>query len=59
MFDPSIAIKTKDESAFIYEVQKKLVKNGFNIRVDGIYWQETSDAIKTLKRNISFSLMGN
>ena len=49
MFDPSTAIKTRDESAFIYEVQKKLVKNGFNIRVDGIYWQETSDAIKAFE----------
>jgi len=49
MFDPSTAIKTRDESAFIYEVQKKLVKNGFDIRVDGIYWQETSDAIKAFE----------
>ena len=49
MFDPSTAIKTKDESAFIYEVQKHLVKNGFNIKVDGIYWQETSDAIKAFE----------
>lgn len=49
MFDPSTAIKTRDESTFIYEVQKKLVENGFDIRVDGIYWQETSDAIKSFE----------
>lgn len=46
MFDPSKTIKTKDKSAFIYEVQKRLVANGFDIKVDGIYLEETSDAIK-------------
>ena len=51
MFNPSIAIKTRDKSAFIYEVQKRLVANGFEIKVDGIYLDETSDAIKAFEKN--------
>ena len=51
MFDPSRNILNKEKSVFIYEVQKRLVENGFNIKVDGIYLQETSDAIKSFEEN--------
>ena len=51
MFDPSRNILKKEKSVFIYEVQKRLVENGFNIKVDGIYLQETSDAIKSFEEN--------
>ena len=49
MFDPSRNISKKEKSVFIYEVQKQLVKNGFDIKVDGIYLQQTSDAIKAFE----------
>lgn len=49
MFDPSKSIRTKEESVFIFEVQKCLVKNGFDIKVDGVYMIETSDAIKAFE----------
>ena len=46
MFDPLRDIQNKEESVFIFEVQKQLVKNGFDIKTDGVYLIETSEAIR-------------
>ncbi|WP_299060404.1 peptidoglycan-binding domain-containing protein [uncultured Polaribacter sp.] len=56
MFNASDKMKYGDKSALIYEVQKKLIINGFNIDLDGFYKTETLNAIKDFeKRNNLFA----
>lgn len=45
MFNPSSKIRLGEKSAFIYEIQKLLVKKGYDIPVDGVYKNITQDAI--------------
>ncbi|QOD60891.1 peptidoglycan-binding protein [Polaribacter haliotis] len=49
LFSDSKKIVSNQKTALIFEVQKLLVKNGFNIAVDGIYRAETSNAIKSFE----------
>ncbi|QTE22483.1 peptidoglycan-binding domain-containing protein [Polaribacter cellanae] len=49
LFADSKKIVYNQKTALIYEVQKLLVKNGFDIAVDGIYKAETSNAIKSFE----------
>ncbi|WP_299050447.1 peptidoglycan-binding domain-containing protein [uncultured Polaribacter sp.] len=49
MFDNERKLSYGQTGALIYEVQKKLVKKGFNITVDGIYRIETKNAIKSFE----------
>lgn len=46
MFEEEKKFFNNQKSALIYEVQKLLVKNGFDIRIDGLYRTETSNAIR-------------
>lgn len=46
MFDDKQKFSYGQTSALIYEIQKKLVANGFDIAIDGIYKVETRTAIK-------------
>ncbi len=38
-----------EKSAFIYEIQKLLIKKGFDIPLDGVYKNITSDALKAFE----------
>ena len=38
-----------EKSAFVYELQKLLTKKGFDIPVDGVYQNITSDALKSFE----------
>ncbi|MCI2228225.1 peptidoglycan-binding protein [Polaribacter sp. MSW13] len=49
MFDVKEKMFYGQKSALVYEVQKKLVANGLNIKADGIYKVETLNAIKTFE----------
>ncbi|WP_435416524.1 peptidoglycan-binding domain-containing protein [Polaribacter aestuariivivens] len=49
LFADSKKIVYNQKTALIFEVQKLLVKNGFDIAVDGIYRAETSNAIKSFE----------
>lgn len=49
MFDDKQKLSYGQTSALIYEVQKKLVANGFEVTVDGIYKIETKSAIKSFE----------
>lgn len=40
---------TNQKSALIFEIQKLLVQKGYNIRIDGLYRTETSNAIKSFE----------
>ncbi|WP_299667786.1 peptidoglycan-binding domain-containing protein [uncultured Polaribacter sp.] len=46
MFDDTQKLSYGQTSALIFEVQKKLVQNGFDLKIDGIYKIETRTAIK-------------
>ena len=43
---PKANLIYQEKSAFVYEMQKLLVKKGFDIPVDGIYKSITSEALK-------------
>ncbi|AUC83053.1 peptidoglycan-binding protein [Lacinutrix sp. Bg11-31] len=43
---PQKALYSGEKSAFIYEMQKLLVKKGYDISVDGVYQTITSEALK-------------
>lgn len=49
MFDDKQRFSYGQTSALIFEVQKKLVANGFEIETDGIYKVETKTAIKSFE----------
>lgn len=49
MFDDKQKLSYGQTSALIFEVQKKLVANGFDITIDGIYKAETRTAIKSFE----------
>jgi hypothetical protein len=49
MFNANTKMTYGRKNALIYEVQKKLNKNGFKITVDGVYKIETLNAIKTFE----------
>ena len=49
MFNAKERIRYGEKSALIYEVQKKLIANGLNIKSDGFYKTETLNAIKTFE----------
>lgn len=49
MFNNNTNLKLGESSAFVYEIQKLLVKKGFDISVDGVYKNITSDAIKSFE----------
>lgn len=51
MFDDKQKLSYGQTSALIFEVQKKLVTNGFDITIDGIYKAETIIAIKSFEEN--------
>lgn len=46
---PDRAIFSGERSAFVYELQKLLVKKGHDIPVDGVYKNITSDALKVFE----------
>lgn len=45
MFSNNSNLRLGQQSAFVYEIQKLLVKKGFDIPVDGVYKSITSNAI--------------
>lgn len=45
MFNPSSTLRLGEKSAFVFEVQKLLVKKGYEIPVDGVYMNITSEAL--------------
>ena len=45
MFNPTSKIRLGERSAFVFEIQKLLVKKGYDISVDGVYKNITQDAI--------------
>lgn len=47
---PVKAMLAGEKSAFVYELQKLLVKKGFAIPVDGVFESITSDAIKSFEK---------
>ncbi|MDB2462834.1 peptidoglycan-binding protein, partial [Algibacter sp.] len=50
LFNNNISeLRLGQKSAFIFELQKLLVKNGFNIPVDGIYKTVTKDAVQSFE----------
>ena len=51
---PNKKLYAGEKTAFIFELQKLLVKNGFNIPVDGVYQKQTSDALKTFEEKHNF-----
>ncbi|WP_439129518.1 peptidoglycan-binding domain-containing protein [Polaribacter sp.] len=59
MFKEDKKFYKNDKSALIYEVQKLLVKNGFNIQIDGLYRTETSNAIKGFEEKNNLFADGN
>ena len=46
---PKQSIRLGSKSAFIYELQKLLVKKGYEIPIDGVYKNITSDALKNFE----------
>ena len=59
MFNPSSKIRLGEKSAFIYEIQKLLVKKGYDIPVDGVYKNITQDAIYKFEENNNLFPDGN
>ena len=59
MFNPSSKIRLGEKSAFIYEIQKLLVKKGFDIPLDGVYKNITQDAIYKFEENNNLFPDGN
>ncbi|KGL63845.1 peptidoglycan-binding domain-containing protein [Polaribacter sp. Hel1_85] len=49
MFNADKKIIYGQKSALIYEIQKKLISNGFEITLDGFYKTETLNAIKNFE----------
>ena len=49
MFDADSKMVYGQKSALIYEVQKKLLASGIELKVDGLYKIETLNAIKTFE----------
>ncbi|WP_299053447.1 peptidoglycan-binding domain-containing protein [uncultured Polaribacter sp.] len=49
MFNANERLVYGKKSALIYEVQKRLIENGFQIKKDGIYKLETLNAIKNFE----------
>ncbi len=49
MFNGNSKMIYGQKSPLIFEVQKKLVANGLNIKIDGIFKRETLNAIKTFE----------
>lgn len=45
MFNNNASLRLGERNAFIYELQKLLVKKGFDIPIDGVYQSITSNAI--------------
>ena len=45
LFTNNANVKIGEQSAFVYELQKLLVKKGFDIPIDGVYKSITSNAI--------------
>ncbi len=45
MFSNNANLQLGEQNAFVYEIQKLLVKKGFDIPVDGVYKNITSNAI--------------
>lgn len=46
---PKKDLFSREKSAFIYEMQKLLVKKGYDIPVDGVYENITSEALKSFE----------
>ena len=46
---PKKSLVNGQKNAFVYEIQKLLVKKGFDIPVDGVYKNITSDALKAFE----------
>jgi len=59
MINPSSKIRLGEKSAFIYEIQKLLVKKGFDIPLDGVYKNITQDAIYKFEENNNLFPDGN
>lgn len=59
MFNPSSKIRLGEKSAFIYEIQKLLVKKGYDIPLDGVYKNITQDAIYKFEENNNLFPDGN
>lgn len=59
MFNPSSKIRLGEKSAFIYEIQKVLVKKGYDIPVDGVYKNITQDAIYKFEEDNNLFPDGN
>ncbi|WP_034060307.1 peptidoglycan-binding domain-containing protein [Lacinutrix jangbogonensis] len=46
---PQKTLFSQEKSAFVFEMQKLLVKNGYAIPVDGVYKNITSEALKSFE----------
>ena len=49
LFNTSVKLYNGEKNAIVYEVQKELVKKGYDIQIDGVYRVETLNAIKSFE----------
>jgi uncharacterized protein YlzI (FlbEa/FlbD family) len=49
LFNTSVKLYNGEKNAIVYEVQKELVKKGYDIQIDGVYRIETLNAIKSFE----------
>ena len=56
---PQKPLFSGERSAFIYETQKLLVKNGYDISIDGVYKNITSEALKSFEEKNNLFPDGN
>jgi peptidoglycan hydrolase-like protein with peptidoglycan-binding domain len=47
-----------DKSALIFEIQKQLNQNGFEVKIDGVYKLETLNAIKNFEEKNNLFIDG-
>jgi hypothetical protein len=46
LFDPKMKLYNGEKNAIVFEVQKRLIKLGYTVKIDGVYRIETLNAIK-------------
>jgi len=49
MFNPLNTLRAGDKNTLVYEVQKLLTQKGYDIPIDGVYKQMTSEALKAFE----------
>jgi hypothetical protein len=58
MFNPDKTMLYGDKSALIFEIQKQLNQNGFEVKIDGVYKLETLNAIKDFEEKNNLFIDG-